>query len=74
MSLRRRVDRGLRAVLGAYTRLTVESEGVDRAAHGSSSQSLPERVAMPGGEPTSRDVDKQEPDVRGDHHDNHDRE
>jgi hypothetical protein len=60
-SLRRWVGRRLRAVLGAYTRLTVESEGVDEVTQALSSPALPERVAMPGSEPSSGDVDEHQP-------------
>jgi hypothetical protein len=72
--LRRSVGRRLRALIGAYSRLTLESEGVDESQRALSSPALPGRVVMPGSEPASRDLDDHQPDVGGDHHDHHDRE
>jgi hypothetical protein len=73
-SLRRSVGRRLRALIGAYSRLTLESEGVDESRCALRSPALAGRVAVPGSEPASRDLDHHQPDVRGDHHDDHDGE
>jgi hypothetical protein len=74
-SLTRWAGRGLRAALVSYSRLTAESEGVDEGgARASSSQALPERIAVPRSEPSASDVEEHQPNVRGDHHDDNDRE
>lgn len=73
-SLRRSVGRTIRALLDAYSRLTVESEGVDESVSPSSSPALRGRVVVPGSEPSPRDLDDDQAHVRRDHHDDHDRE
>jgi len=72
--LTRSVRRGVRAVLGAYSRLTVESEGVNERADRRSSPPQSGRVVVPRRESPPGDLDDHEADVGGEDHDDHDRE
>jgi hypothetical protein len=73
-TLLRSVSARLRAVLSAFSRFNLESEGVYAVDDEPRSPALSGPLAMPRSEPPARDVEDHETDVGGDNHDHYDRE
>ena len=73
-SLHRSVGQRMRAVLSAYSRFNLDSEGVYAVGDELRSPALSGPLAMPRSEPSARQLEDHEADVGSDHHDHHDGE